>query len=235
MTNLGGQLFVRDIEAPEAAPMVKLMDEVERPFFLLPFTEAIEFFRSRQILSPDDYRELDTRERSRSFSIVRAISERVVTRIKRVLDNAMEVEGIGLQGFIDWALGNEGSGIDAADLPGGARGYLENVYRTSTATSYGAGRLRMQSDPALAEAGLVWRYLTAGDDRVRSSHAALNNSVWDIGSADGLRVYSPNGFNCRCVLTVARREDIASFGGRRMSIPEGTITPGFEGSPDEEI
>lgn len=42
------------------------------------------------------------------------------------------------------------------------------------------------------------KYITAGDERVRESHAAINGAVYPIGHVFWTLYYPPNGWNCRC-------------------------------------
>ena len=190
--HLSGQLFIRDIEVPELGGQLQLRRD-DLPFVALPFMEAIRHFVGRDVLDPDAFYELQDLERMRSFTVSRAMAMQVSRRIKQAVGRAItEPEGPSLREFLRTFLDD----VDAGDLPGGARGYLANVFRTTSATSYNAGRYTQQTHPDIIEAGGVWRYVTASDERVRDSHEALHGAEFPIGSPQGEAVYPPNGFNC---------------------------------------
>lgn len=182
--NLGGQLFVRDVELGDG--IVKLATGTPADSFLnLPFTEAIQNFQSRQALNIDAFNDLSDAERFRSFAMAESTSQTMTARALRQLRTAMQPGGPGLREFV--------TSFTPDAIP---PAYLETVYRTSTAVSYNAGRFRQQTAPEVVAAGLVWRYVTALDDRVRPEHEALHGQVWAINDPQALAVYPPNGFNC---------------------------------------
>lgn len=230
-TQLAGQLFVRDIELGDRVRKLEATGETAGSFLNLPFTEAIRHFEGRNILSPEEFDALLDQERSRSFTVRRAISEGVMRDAFARLAAAMQPGGPGLGEFIR----DMGGGVDADGYPGGVRRYLENVYRTTTATSYNAGRYRQQTDPdVLAADDLWWIYRTAGDTRVRPEHAALEGKAWLVGDAEGASVYPPNSYQCRCVMTVTDEKPDASALSRDVSAADA-VTDGFRGTPGAAI
>jgi SPP1 gp7 family putative phage head morphogenesis protein len=87
---------------------------------------------------------------------------------------------------------------------------LEDLYRTSMAMAYSAGRLNVLREPEIDRILWGFEYATVGDDRVRPNHVAM----------DGVRLpkddpwwgtnFPPNGHSCRCTaLEVFHGEDIA--------------------------
>lgn len=226
-TNLAGQLFVRDIELKRGA--IEL-DRAPPPTFLnLDFADAIEAFASRRILSPEDFEALLDSERFRAFTMARAISEAVIRRARDQILAALSGEGTGLADFIADLEG----GVDGGGFPGGVRRYLESVYRTSTGTSYNAGRFRQQVEATEGDDTVAWEYVTAGDNRVRDSHRALDGKQWAVGDPEGRRVYPPNSFNCRCVMIVTEDRDEAAL--QRTADAADAITEGFDGAPGDAI
>jgi SPP1 gp7 family putative phage head morphogenesis protein len=192
-TNLGGQLFVRDVEL--GGRKVALAPDIyDRAFLDLDFPEALDYFESRELMAPGDFVRLLDTERMRAWSLSRGISETVVRDAAERIRKAMGPDGPGLGAFIEALTGS----VDADDYPGGVRRYLEMVFRTTTSTSYAAGRLTQQSDPdvaaAFADGG--WMYLTADDNRVRSSHVPLNGKQWRYSDPDARRAYPPLGYQC---------------------------------------
>lgn len=236
---MAGTLFVHDIELPKAkiqlARTIKLANEQPSSTFLnLPFAEAIDHFLGRRILTRDEFDQLSDKLRFQSFTIANIYAMRTIERIKRQLDRSMQgPEGGGLRGFISQFLDAFGPTDDEGEVQKRRR-HLENVYRTTTAGSYNAGRYQMQTDDAVVEAGGVWEYRTALDNRVRESHQALDGKQWEIGDPNGQAVYPPNGFQCRCVMVVVDSEDRDQTQLQRQVNIDEAITDGFRGAPNED-
>jgi uncharacterized protein with gpF-like domain len=69
---------------------------------------------------------------------------------------------------------------------------------------------------------------------VRDEHAALHGKVWAIGDPDGQAVYPPNGYQCRCVMTVVEGDEVEA-GATSIAVPDNVVTEGFSGPPDAAI
>lgn len=224
--DMGGQLFVRTVEVPESVPQTVSLaaTAIDRDsFFTLPFEEAIRAFLDRQIISPEEYRRLSADARARAFSVSRLTSEELVKRVRDVLGRTLE-DGGDYRTFVQQVRDGE---VDLGITPT-ASGYLENIFRTNTASAYGAGRLRQLANPVVAAARPFLEYRTAMDGRVRESHRRLAGVVFRQDDPAWSRLSPPLGFQCRCTL-VARRDadpsrvrDASEF----LDIPE----PGFGGS-----
>ena len=69
-------------------------------------------------------------------------------------------------------------------------------YETATANIISGNNWRqMYKDRSLYP---YWRYETAGDERVRHEHAAMDGKVFRMGSPESDKVYPKNSWNCRC-------------------------------------
>lgn len=230
LTRLAGQLFVRDIEIGDKVRKLEATGETAGTFLNLPFTEAIEHFGARNILPADEFDALIDSERLRAFTLRRAVSDGVARDALRRLNAAMQPEGAGMGEFINSLSGS----VDGAGFPGGVRSYLETVYRTTTATSYNAGRYRQQFDPdVLASGGLWLEYRTAGDSRVRTDHALLDGKQWEPNDAALASVYPPNGFNCRCVVAITDERNADQLS--REVDTDAAISDGFRTAPGATI
>ena len=69
----------------------------------------------------------------------------------------------------------------------------ETIYRTETTIAYGAGQYAKLQE--VKDRFPYWQYVTAGDERVRDSHRALDGKIFKTENA---QYYPPVGFNCRC-------------------------------------
>lgn len=59
--------------------------------------------------------------------------------------------------------------------------------------AFGAGQYAKLQD--VKDRFPYWQYVTAGDERVRDSHADLDGKIFKAGDP---QYYPPVGFNCRC-------------------------------------
>ena len=229
-SDMAGQLFVRVVEAPETLPQQqRALDDGPRPSFLsLPFEEAIRAFMERGVITPAEFRQLSDDARQRAFSATSLASQGVIERAYRRLLESLQSGGT----MDDFARQLREDSISLGVTPANP-GYVELIYRTNTASSYGAGRYRQIRSPAVIAARPYVEYRTSRDDRVRQSHAALDGLVFRQDDPDWSRYAPPNGFNCRCV-TVVRRDP----GSKRVvRASDLSVVPdaGFDAPPSVEL
>jgi SPP1 gp7 family putative phage head morphogenesis protein len=197
--DMGGQLFVRTVEVPEAGGPVELADGGSAPAFLrMPFREAIEAFLRRRIVDPEVFEAMSAAAKLRAFTATRLAARGLIDRARELLARALR-EGGTLRDF-QRELDVDDLGVTAA-----SSGYLETVYRTNVQMAYGQGRLTQLEHPDVVTARPLVQYRTAGDNRVRPAHAALDRVVFDRSRDSGWRRYAPPlGYNCRCAMVTLR-------------------------------
>ena len=202
--DMGGQLFVADIELGDRKGKKRLADTVDmEPFLRMPFADAIRFFRER------------FGDEKRLTEVIRAYRERADYAAKRTLQDLADRVVVELERSL-----TEGGAIDdfARSLADSAIGqpnqtsYLDNVFRTNIATAYGAGRLR--EIERSADVVPFVQYRTSGDSRVRPAHAELDGLIFRTSNPEWKRIAPPNSYRCRCVIVTLDEEDVA---GRRVS------------------
>lgn len=76
--------------------------------------------------------------------------------------------------------------------------YLRTEYDFAIATAQNASNWNRQKQNSHIFPFV--KYFTAGDDRVRASHSALDGKVFRITDSSWQHLYPPNGWNCRCEL-----------------------------------
>lgn len=201
---MGGQLFVRAIEVPETLPRALAVEDARPSFLRLPFREALESFLGKRIVTREAFEAMDEIARRDAFSATGLASEQLVARARELLRRHLS-EGGSVTSFI--AGMRDGSlrlGVEAA-----SPSYLENVMRTNTQSAYGAGRLRQLGHPAVVAARPFVEYRTAGDSRVRGSHAALNGVIFDRTNDDGWQRFAPPlDYQCRCAVRALRTSQV---------------------------
>lgn len=201
---MAGRLFVREFEQKRLTS--RQLNRDNPNFLELPFSEAIDDFLRRSGMSRDDFALLTEEEMQAAFRAARAYSDAVVQRMGDHIERAMaSADGPDDREFLQTFR----SQVDANDLPGGARGYTNNVFRTATATSYNAGRLGQQQDAGVE----LFEYLAVEDGRARESHLALSGRVFRADDPVLMQVYPPSGFQCRCVVIGADPEDVTEIRG----------------------
>lgn len=78
---------------------------------------------------------------------------------------------------------------------------LEALFRTGTGIGYGAGRWSQNQEPEIREILWGYRYVTAGDDRVRDSHKELDGLTMPVEDPRWATAFPPppsSPWNCRC-------------------------------------
>jgi SPP1 gp7 family putative phage head morphogenesis protein len=79
------------------------------------------------------------------------------------------------------------------------KGQIEQIVRTQTQMAFSAGRWKVERlDPDIDEMLWGYKYVTAGDNRVRPEHANLDGVVLPKDHAFWDSFMPPNGYNCRC-------------------------------------
>lgn len=87
-----------------------------------------------------------------------------------------------------------------AGLGRGKPSQIEAIYRTQTQLTYAAGRAEVHAQPHVAEELWGYKYVTAGDDRVRDTHIGLDGVTLPKDDPFWNENTPPNGWQCRCHL-----------------------------------
>jgi SPP1 gp7 family putative phage head morphogenesis protein len=98
---------------------------------------------------------------------------------------------------------------------------LDTAFNTAMQRAYSLGRYDQMKDPAVATVLPYWQYWTVGDMRVRPEHAVLDGFTARAEDPVWMKIYPPNGFNCRCsVVPILASE-----------APDGADEPGYSRLP----
>lgn len=199
------------------------------PFQSVPATRAIERVLKLIGMSRDAFDGLSQRYKMQAFTVAGVSDVKLIEQIQKALADVLGSGGTekDFQAAVNTL--TDKAGIDRL-----ASAQIGSVFQTNVQTAYQNGRFEQMSDPAVAAALPFWTYRTAGDDRVRPAHAALdgfsarnNDVVWN-------RIYPPCGYNCRCTVTAEGPDDVpddaASPGLARIPFAAaGVPDPGFGG------
>ena len=223
---LAGRLFVYDVELRDRVKLKN--DGVVLPFLSLPFTEAINYATKRGLVDEEGLYDLLKLYRKRgeeaSMSTLQTLQERTAAALRRAV-----AEGSSLSDFID-EVESEGHSLGITERK---RWYLENVFRTSVQSAYGAGRFKAMTTDAVMMARPYVEYRTVGDSRVRDSHEDLDGKQWAITDTSWHRFAPPNGYQCRCSTVTLAADEVDEGQLNRVLPSTARPHPRFDASPKE--
>lgn len=188
IANLAGQMFVTNIELGSNTRLLAV--DRRKSFISLPFDEALEFWRT-QGGSEESLRRVLAAYRTNAEAGERlfneSLSRMAIEQIEQTINDGGTVS--------DFVAGMQ-SGAMSLNISPESSWYLANVFRTNVQTAYGAGRYEQITDPAVQAARPWVQYRTAGDNRVRDSHKALDGLIFESTSSEWQRIAPPNGYQC---------------------------------------
>lgn len=170
-------------------------DEIS-PFSLrfdVPPQEAIDFFRRKQVLSPDDFYRLEGEARSGSFAVSKLYRLDLITAFRDEMVRGLE-QGRTVKQIQDRLR----SILDGAGHKQLGNAHLEAVVRTTMQVAYGVGRRRAMEETA--DYLPVWEYSAVMDDRTRPTHRALDGLQYPHDHPFWRKYYPPWDFRCRCTV-----------------------------------
>lgn len=212
---MAAQLIVRTVELEPGDPGALTLAAQRAPgdaFLTLPFAEALRFFASKRVMTPEEFRAITDRYKAGGFSATRLATEQLRTRARDAI--LLSLEG---GATLDEAAAQIRAGELALGIEPQSAWYIDTVIRSNVATAYGAGKDAVQNDPAVLAARPFVQYLAAGDGRVRPSHRALHLCVFE-GGGDLAAFYRPPNqgnrfaFNCRCAYSTLSARQVEARG-----------------------
>lgn len=115
--------------------------------------------------------------------------------------------------------------------------YNKNWLETEYNLSIAVGQNSAQYVRFMAEKDSITpyvKYQTAGDDRVRASHAALDGKIFNLNDKEAMDLWPPNGYGCRCEmiqhLANGKTETLSGDKGKAMMYQDD---PKYQGSQFE--
>ena len=178
----------------------------------LPFKEAIDWFQKKKVTSPERFKTLDFKARSRAFSVAKLQNKYVLEGIKDEIASALK-DG---KTFLDFKDAVDDL-FDSYGLDRKNPWHLETVFQNNIQSAYNAGRLEQME--AQKDTRPFWQYVTIGfpsvrpgDGGVRPGHWQWDSKVfpadhpfWQVG-------YPPNGHKCRCTVVSLSRDEMETEG-----------------------
>lgn len=154
-------------------------------------TAAVGFFERND---PGAIIEADAAHREGALKVVRDLASSIETTLRD------EIRESVLQGeHLKDSKKRIAETMDRLGLTPKNKGQIETIIRTQTQLAFAAGRWKAERlDPAIDEMLWGYKYVTAGDSRVRDDHANLDGVTLPKEHAFWNSFMPPNGFNCRC-------------------------------------
>lgn len=209
------------------------------PSTRLPFQEAMDRFRTRNLVSRDVYDALSDAARRKAFTVAGLASEELLgdahAELQRQIDASREhtfkdpdtgkwvYKGPNLHEFRK----HVAKRLESAGWTPSNPSHVETIYRTNVRSAYSSGRLAEMTQPAVLAARPYWQIMTVRDSRQRATHRAAHGIVLPADHpfwrTTGL---PPWGFNCRCRWVSRSRRWVDKHGGIG-SPPSGLPDPDF--------
>jgi len=167
------------------------------------FDKAMRWFRGLTFLpiSRSEWEKLSTDLKKTTFTVAGVQSKQMLSVAQDELAKHIQ-QGSSLREFskaLDTRF--KSAGMVASDVAGTGKlsaSHVETVYRTNAANTYGVGRKKMQTQPAVMRAFPVWEFSPVSDSRTRETHSATKGKMLLASDPFWQTAYPPYGFNCRC-------------------------------------
>jgi SPP1 gp7 family putative phage head morphogenesis protein len=172
----------------------------------LPSDDISDYISSLVPVNKDVFDGLTAQYRKDAFTLAGAADVRLIAKIRD------ELAGVAKEGGT--AADFEAAVNKLTDDAGIARlnaFTLDTAFQTAMQKAFSLGRYEQMKDPAVTDVLPFWQYWTVGDDRVRLEHAVIDQFTARAEDPVWMKIYPPNGFNCRCsVVSILESEALAS-------------------------
>ena len=159
----------------------------------LPNDDAAQYIADLTPVTKEIFEGLTAQYKGDAFTLAGAADLRLIQKIQEALADIAKKGGTS-QDF-ELAVKEITDDAGVAELNAFT---LDTAFNTAMQKAYSLGRYEQMSDPAMIDVLPVWQYWTVGDDRVRPEHAVLDGFTARAEDPVWMKIYPPNGFNCRC-------------------------------------
>ena len=159
----------------------------------LPSDNIADYIDNLVPVSKDIFDGLTAQYRKDAFTLAGAADVRLIAKIRDELATVAKEGGT--------AADFEAAVNKLTDDAGIARlnaFTLDTSFQTAMQKAFSLGRFEQMRDPAVTDVLPFWQYWTVGDDRVRPEHAVIDQFTARAEDPVWMKIYPPNGFNCRC-------------------------------------
>ena len=181
------------------------------------FKSAAEFLGSKEAVPMEVYKELEKKSEARAFSVSHYASAEVLNQFLRELVDAVE-DGTTYDTFLE----NMNTFLERNGYTAVNPWHASVIFETNVQTAYNAGHYETMQKAKKYRP--YWQYKTAGDGRVRETHAAMQDKVYAADDPIWNVWYTPNGYRCRCTVVSLTEEQVKRMGLEVSSKPPTSLT-----------
>lgn len=191
------------------------------------YSLAVEWFRSRLPLAPDEFLRIVGGAHERAFTVAGVAQLDLVSQVWEAVDDAI-AKGTTLEDFRD-AIEEK---LTAAW--GGEQPYrVETIFRTNVQHAYSRGRWEQQSDPEVKAIRPFWEFSAVMDTRTTPICRPLDGTVLSADDAFWKSHNPPLHHACRSTV-ISLTEEQAKERGLTPTPPSAAPAEGFGAAPGED-
>ena len=186
----------------------------------LPNDDIADYLRGLTPVSKEVFDGLSAAYKKDAFTLAGVADQRLIAKIRDELADVAQKGGTAedWEKVVNEMLTSEG----IQDLNAFT---LDTAFNTAMQRAFARGRYDQMKEPAVKAVLPVWQYWTVGDDRVRPEHRVLHGFAAHADDPVWLKIYPPNGFNCRCGVVPILESDLSP------AALEAAKTPGMARLP----
>lgn len=188
-------------------------------FAAKPFQAAIDFFKSKKVVSKSIFDTLFGAAKRAAFTIAGLARKEMLETAFDELGGAI-TRGEDLRNFRR-ALDDR---FDSAGWTRIKPSHVETVFRNATAGAYASGRKAQMTQPAVLKARPYWQIVCVRDDRTRDTHWAANGKVLRADDPFWKKSPPPFGHCCRCRPVSRSEKDLKRLG---LTVVKGSTLKGL--------
>lgn len=176
----------------------------------VPFKQAIESLRRRLQINPAVWDALVAGADIEAATIASQSRDALADDFTKAILEIMERGGTLADFKSDYQRIMAASGWSN---PKGAGWHSELVYRVQVGAAQAAGRWQQAQETIRANPNIKYyfRYVTAGDHRVRDLHSLWHDVVLPVDHRFWLTHWPPNGFQCRCKIQLLSEIELRRY------------------------
>lgn len=186
----------------------------------LPNDDIASYLRGLTPVTKDLFDGLTANYRKDAFTLAGVADVRLIEKIRDALADVAQKGGTAAD--FDKAAQQLLTDAGVEDLNAFT---LDTAFNTAMQRAFARGRYDQMKEPAVKAILPIWQYWTVGDDRVRPEHRVLHGFAALADDPVWLKIYPPNGFNCRCSVVPILASDLDA------KALEATRTPGMQRLP----
>lgn len=171
------------------------------------FQEALNFLEKKVTVDYKTFKEIREKYQHLAFSVKGYTEMEVLNEFLEALKDAVR-EGSTKEAFRE----RMNTFLEDNGYAGLTPYHSDLIFRQNMQTAYNVGHYEQMTDPDVMERRRYWQYQTAGDGKVRESHAAMDGRVYPADHDIWDTWYPPNGFGCRCMVVSITPEQVRRKG-----------------------